>query len=297
VASTLAPILILLLAGYAARKLGAWPDAAADALNRFVVHICVPATILRLIPTLTLESELVVLVVVPWAIAAVAFVLSSLVARLLRLDRATATVLWLCTALGNTSFLGFPMCAALLGESSVALAAVYDQLGSFLMLSSLGIVAVARASGGEAPTARELARRTLTFPPFVALLLALVPVPHPVWLDDALHTVSKALVPTAMFAVGLRTRITPPAEWRVLAIGLTTKLVLLPGIVFVATPWLGISGELRAVAVLETAMPAMITAALLAMGSGLAPSLAAAHVAWGIVLSLVTLPLWATLLR
>jgi predicted permease len=51
------------------------------------------------------------------------------------------------------------------------------------------------------------------------------------------------------------------------------------------------------VAVLETAMPAMITAALLAMGSGLAPSLAAAHVAWGIVLSLVTLPLWATLLR
>jgi hypothetical protein len=41
----------------------------------------------------------------------------------------------------------------------------------------------------------------------------------------------------------------------------------------------------------------MITAAALAMAAGLAPELAAALVGWGVVASLVTVPLWAALVR
>ena len=43
-------------------------------------------------------------------------------------------------------------------------------------------------------------------------------------------------------------------------------------------------------------MPSMITAAAMAMMQGLAPRLAAALVAYGIVLSLATLPAWVWLL-
>lgn len=54
----------------------------------------------------------------------------------------------------------------------------------------------------------------------------------------------------------------------------------------------GLDGAALQVNVLESAMPSMITAAALAMMQGLAPRLAAALVAYGIVLSLATLPGW-----
>jgi len=295
-ASTLALFFLLLLAGYVSRRIARFPDAAADVLNRFVIDICVPAAILRLVPTLTLRAELSLLAVVPWLMAGLAYLFSRLLARPLGLDAGARTALFLCVGLGNTSFLGFPLCSALLGEGSVPLAAVYDQLGSFMLLSTVGVIAIARATGGETPTLADTLRRIVTFPPFMALVLALVPVPHPEWLDDALTKIGAALVPVAMFAVGLRTRLTPPSNARALAVGLGLKLVVMPAIALGFAHSVGASREILTVAVIETAMPPMITAGALAVAAGLAPDLAAAWVGWGIVLGLFSVPAWALLL-
>lgn len=295
-ASTLALFFLLLAAGYVSRRLARVPSAAADVLNRFVIDICVPAAILRLVPTLTLRAELGLLAAVPWLMAGLAYGLSRLLARPLGLDLGARTAFFLCVGFGNTSFLGFPLCSALLGESSVPLAAVYDQLGSFMLLSTVGVIAIARATGGDAPSFASTVRRIVSFPPFIALLLALIPVAHPVWLDDALAKIGAALVPVAMFAVGLRTRITPPDNAKALAVGLALKLFVMPAVaLFIATA-AGASPEVLQVAVLETAMPPMITAGALAVAAGLAPDLAAAWVGWGIVLGLFTVPAWAQLL-
>ena len=51
-ASALFLVCALLLAGYAARRLQRLPENAAEVLNRFIIDICVPATILRLVPKL-----------------------------------------------------------------------------------------------------------------------------------------------------------------------------------------------------------------------------------------------------
>ena len=118
-ASALFLVCSLLLAGYAARRLGRLPDNAAEVLNRFIVDICVPATILRLVPKLSVSASLVVLIVIPWLMAALAYLSARVAERLLALDRSTATALFLATALGNTSFLGFPLCGALLGDRSI----------------------------------------------------------------------------------------------------------------------------------------------------------------------------------
>ena len=295
-AATLSLFFVLLLAGYVARRLARFPDSAADVLNRFVIDVCVPAAILRLVPSLTFRAELSLLAIVPWLMAGVAYVLSLMLARPLRLDRAARTTLFLCVGLGNTSFLGFPLCAALLGDASVPLAAVYDQLGSFMLLSTVGVIAIARATGEKPPSWLTTARRIATFPPFVALILALLRVTHPAWLDEALGKVGAALVPVAMFAVGLRTRITPPANARALVVGLGLKLVVMPCLALACASVVGASQDIRAVAVLETAMPPMITAGALAMAAGLAPDLAAAFVGWGIVIGLFSVPVWAAVL-
>jgi malate permease and related proteins len=296
-AAALTLVLSLLALGYLARRSGRLPDNAAVVLNQFVIDLCLPAAMLRLVPTLHMRWELATLVILPWLLAFIAFLLARVVARLLALDRASETSLFLCTALGNTSFLGYPLCSALLGESSLPLAAVYDQLGSFLLLSTIAPIAVARASGGTAPAPRELALRVLRFPPFIALLVALVPFPRSALLDTVLAQVSAALVPLAIFAVGLRLRLTPPRPLSALLLGLAIKLAVIPVIAYGLASLLDPPREVFQVAVLESAMPAMITAGAIAMAAGLAPELTAALVGWGVLVSLATVPLWAALVR
>lgn len=296
-ASALFLVCSLLLAGYVVRRLERLPDNAAEVLNRFIVDICVPATILRLVPKLTLDPGLAVLVIVPWVMAGVAYGSARAAARWMALDERTATALFLATALGNTSFLGFPLCGALLGESSIPLAAVYDQLGSFLLLSTIAPLALAKVSAGARPTARQLARRVLTFPPFIALVLAIVPLPRPAALEPVLTALAAPLVPLAMFAVGLKLRFTPPRPARVLVLGLALKLVLFPCVAWLLARALGARGATLEVAVLETAMPTMITAGALLMAFGVAAELAAAFVSWGLILALLTAPVWAAVLR
>ncbi|HEY0466683.1 MAG TPA: AEC family transporter [Polyangiaceae bacterium] len=287
----------LLLAGYLAHRLGRLPENAAEVLNRFVIDICVPATVLRLVPKMTVSPALSVLIIVPWVMAGLAYLTARLARRLLALDDSSSTALFLATALGNTSFLGFPLCSGLLGESSLPFAAVYDQLGSFLLLSTVAPLALGKVSGGARPRARDLARRVLFFPPFMALMIALLPLPHPAALEPVLAAAAAPLVPLAMFAVGLKLRFSPPRPARVFALGLGLKLFIFPCIGWGLARALGAQGLVFQVAVLETAMPTMITAGALMMAYGVATELAASFVSWGLILSLITVPAWSLLVR
>ena len=290
-------VLSLLAAGYLLRRLGRLPDNAAHVLNRIIVDLCVPATILRLVPKLSLSPGLAALVIIPWAMAGVAYLVVRAASRPLGLDATQRTALFLATALGNTSFLGFPLVGALLGERAIPLAAVYDQLGSFLLLGTVAPLALAGVTAGPRPRPREVARRLLTFPPLLALFLALLPLPRPAFLEPLLVAAASPLVPLAMIAVGLKLRLTPPRPARVFVVGLVLKLLLLPCAAWLLARALGAPPLVTKVAVLETAMPTMITAGALMMAQGIASDLCAAFVGWGIVISLVTVPAWSLALR
>jgi predicted permease len=287
-----------LAAGYLARRLGRFPENASEVLNRFVIDVCLPATILLRVPALELRWDVLLLVLTPWVLMLIALAITHLATRVLQLDRPTAATLFLCTALGNTSFLGYPLCAALLGEQALPLAAVYDQLGSFLMLVSVAPLVLARAADQRGAGAAATVRSVLSFPPFLALLVALAPWPaQPAWLTEVLAALSRALVPVAIFAVGLKLRVTLPRQRLAFALGLATKLLLLPLCALGLCALSNASPAVREVAVLESAMPAMITAGALAIAARIAPELAAALVGWGILLALLSVPAWAALLR
>jgi predicted permease len=296
-AAALALILSTLALGYLSARLRALPDSASDVLNRFVITVSLPALVLRLIPRLHFESSLLVMVAVPWLLLVVFAALVTVLARAFRLSRGETGALLLCVPLGNTSFLGFPMVGALLGADSVRFAVLYDQLGSFLILSTYGLFVVARYSGDTEPSPKAILFRVLKFPPFVALLVAFIPFPHPAVLDSVLLRIGDTLVPIAMFAVGLKLSFRPPKERGSLVFGLAAKMLLSPlvalGIAFLFHP----SPDVAKVAILEAGMPSMITAGALAILAGLAPELAAALVGYGVLLALVTLPTMAWLLR
>jgi len=209
-------------------------------------------------------------------------------------------VLLLCVALGNTSFIGYPMVRALLGEAALPYAVVYDQFGTFVLLSTFGLYVLARYGGDVPPTARQVLARMLRFPPLWALLfaLALMPERPPQWIALGLQRVADALLPLVMLAVGLSIQLKlPREEIGPLAAGLLLKLLVMPALALGLSLLFAMRGDMLQANVLESAMPSMITAAALAISHRLAPRLAAALVGYGILLSLATLPAWAWLLR
>jgi len=293
-------ILLTLGLGLLFRRLRVLPDNSADVLNRVVLYLCLPAAVLTYVPRLHLDPPVFGLVATPWLLAAAATGLVTLCTRMLRLRRDEHAVLLLCVALTNSSFIGFPMVRALLGDAALPYAVVYDQFGTFVLLSTFGLVVLARYGGDTPPTLRQILRRIAAFPPVWALLLALtvMPAEPPSWIGAALKSLSDAMLPLVMLAVGLSLQLRLPAEeLRPLGAGLLLKLLVMPLLALGLSWLLGVHGQMRDVSVLETAMPTMITAAALAISHRLAPRLAAAMVGYSILLSLLTLPAWLWLLQ
>lgn len=288
-------ILLLIAIGKLAARLRALPDNAPEVLNRFALMICLPAAVLRFAPQLTLAPELLGLVAIPWLLLLASIGLVLLVSKLLQLDRAERAVLLLCVPLGNTSFLGYPLIEAFLGRGALPYAVAYDQLGSFVMLSTWGLWVLARYGGDQPPTLREVGKRLLRFPPFIALLFAftLMPAEPPPMIAAVLQRLADALLPIVALAIGLQLRLrVPRGERAPLAAGLALKMLVLPALALGLALLFGLPERMLQTAVLESAMAPMISAAALAASHRLAPGLAAALVGFGTPLSLLTLPLW-----
>jgi malate permease and related proteins len=289
-------ILVMLGLGYALQRLRVLPDNAAQTLNLIVVYLCLPAAVLRYAPRLQWEPALIGIALVPWLSLAATVVVVTLCARRFKFRDDERAVLLLTAALGNTSFLGYPLTRALIGEHALPYAVIYDQFGAFLILSTFGLWVLARYGGDARPTVREMLRRVLKFPPVWALIVGVTAMPAepPLWLADALRQLSDALLPLAMLAVGLSVKFALPRdELKPLALGLVLKLAAMPALALLLSPMLGLQGDLARTVVLESAMPPMVTAGALAISHNLAPRLAAAMVGYGLLFSLLTLPLWA----
>jgi predicted permease len=277
----------------AARRLVA--DGAAHTLNAVALYVCLPASIVLNAPDLVLDRSVAALIALPWVLLTLVAILVMLLAKLLRFDRAIVACLLLLVALGNTSFLGYSLVPALAGAGALKYAVVYDQFGSFLMLSTFGLMTIATLGGTRRPSAGSMALRVLAFPPFVTLVLALTVVPArlPAALEAALALVASTLLPLVSLALGMQLKLALPRAQRApLAVAVVLKLVVLPATALAYCMLLGITGDMRAAAVLESAMPSMITAGALLAMAGIAPELAAAIVGYGTLLSAATLPLW-----
>lgn len=298
-------ILLALASGFALRRLPLNAPRLAKGLNTYVLWVCLPALTLAMAVELPLEWR----ILLPASVAWFGFVLAGgwvlLGQKWLGWDRATTGCLWLTTGLANTSFVGFPLIRWLYGEDALWIALLIDQPGSFLVLSTLGLVAGAYFAGdsSQQPAWHMILLRIVRFPPFVCFALALAlnlgGFHWPALPDALLRSVAATLTPAALLAVGLQLEL---GHWkrylRPLSYGLLFRLGIAP--VLVALFYggvLGLSGEMLGVSVLEGGMAPMITASIVASGMGLNPPLASLMVSVGIALSLVTVPLWYAVLQ
>lgn len=292
-----------MIAGIICKNIRNFPANSAQALNSFIIHLSFPALVLSQLPpliaTMNFNEQLLLPISLAWIGFVLSFIFFTFIGKKLKWSPAKTGALILTAGLGNTSFVGFPILEAIIGPQAIPIGILVDQPGSFLVVSTLGIFVAALFSGAK-PSLSFIAKRVLTFPPFIALILSIV------WtlsgyrgadiLNPAFVKIASTLVPLALFSVGFQLRFDLKVlkkRWIPLALGLSFKLLLTPLIFsFLYIKILNGSDLMTQVIVLEAAMASMITSAVVATEFHLDSEIANLMVGIGIPLSLITVPLW-----
>lgn len=292
-------LVVCLAAGVVLRATGRVPENAPAALNGYVINVALPALALTHLHRTELTLDLLASAAGAWLMLGAAALVFGYAARRMKLDAATTGALILTAGLANTSFVGLPMIEAWIGRDGLAYGIVIDQLGSYLALSTFGLLVAARY-GGQPMHWKVMVQRVVTFPPLIALVVALLlrPVPFPAIVDDTLGRLGATVAPIALLAVGCQLRLGAlRTHRRALTLGLGYKLLLGPLLIALIcllvmdaqTP----AGQLaRAVVIFEAAMGPMIGAAVVANHYKLDSGVTSLMVGIGIPASLVAAPLW-----
>jgi predicted permease len=299
--SNLLLALLCLAIGKLLQNVRQFPDSSAQTLNLYVIYVALPALILVQIPKIPLDPHVLAPVIFAWLMMGLSLGIVWLIARFFRWSATVTGGLLLVTVLGNTGFIGYPLIEAHLGKDALPYAILYDQLGTFLALNTLGI-AIASRYAPEANIATEpLWRKILRFPPFSAIVLGFLlnffDVPIAKFVDDVLHRIADTLVPVVMVAVGLQWRLRiEKTEYKPIVFAIIFILLIKPFIALILLLPIKLDPLIAHAILLEAAMPAMISTSALALMYQLAPRLVSTIIGYSLILSFATVWGWKVLI-
>lgn len=287
-------------AGLVFRRLRLAPVNAHTAINSWVLNIALPAVALAYIPKIRWTPDLLAPALAPVLVWFGCWLVMQLYCRWKGYGRRTRSTLELAGGYSNTSFIGFPLVAAYLGEQQVAIAIICDQV-TFLLLATVGIVAAIKGSspGNSKANPALMLHKLLRFPPLLGTIAALVLSPL-IDLGAAMPFFEKlagTVAPLALFSVGLQLQF---KGWRKIlpqiSTGIAYKLIMAPALVALALVVTGVKGDVAKVSLLEAGMPTFISASLLADQYGLNTKLINLVVGFGIIIGFLTTAVWVALM-
>lgn len=306
--SNLALVITCMLVGIFLRSTNRLPQNTAAALNAFVIWISLPALILKEIPSIlehtTWSHELFIPTSMAWLLFITSIGFFRLFKRFSHWSNSTVGALTLTAGLGNTSFVGFPLLESLHGNQILSTGVLCDQLGTFLALSTVGILYAVKhsesTSTANTTTAHGFLKNIISFPPFVAVLLATLFGKSGYSASPSLililERLAATLVPIALVAVGFQLQLSNSnlrRHWRAVGIGLSFKLFAAPMLfTLLYRLILGSQNFATQITILESAMAPMITAGVVAEEFGFDREVVSLMIGIGVPLSLVTVPMW-----
>jgi hypothetical protein len=292
-------IFTCLVIGVVLRLSGRLPDNSTKVLGGFVINVALPAAALRSVHELALHPDWWLAAATPWLGAALAIVVIVPLCRALGWTSQRTGALLLVAGWGNTSFVGLPMIAAFAGSQWLGLGIVIDLFGSYLALSTLGLAVASIASSGKLDW-RFVIRRIVTFPPFIAIIVAFATnhLGRPEWFTEIVGALADTLTPIALVAVGFALRLDRiSGRLAALGVGLGFRLVLAPlALMLMYLALRGTGDPVAKVAMLEMAMPPMLGASIIAIDNDLEPDLVALVIGVGVPLSVLTAWAWWTVI-
>ena len=287
-------IFFAIVAGFVCRKAGVLTEEATGTLSNLVVKIILPFYLFSAI--LTTDAGVNASgVLIAIGLSAGMFLLSALVALVVtpllkppKKDRGVYLFELMC---GNVTYIGIPVCAAVLGGSAAFYASLLN-IPYNLICFSVGIFLLA----GEFSLKRAMNLAFLSG--LAAAILYVLKVPVPKVLLESCAFIGQATSPCAMLVIGSVLASVPLREIFNEPRAIPFVLLRLAGIaalVALLTKPLPVDPVLKGVLVLMAAMPAATNSTMLCTIYGSNRELSAKLIFLSTALSLVSIPLWAAL--
>jgi predicted permease len=295
-----APVFVLIAAGYVASIRRMVSDEGLRAINDFAFWLCSPALLfLSAASSGGLAGHGGRLELVFFSGALAIYGLALLLARVLaRRSLTEAGLFAMNCAFGNTLMMGVPVALAAFGPAGVGPVSAIIGLHSLILLPLTTIVVEAGMAAGASPlrvlrtTLRSVARNPIVMAVVAGNLWALMLPMPPDFLRRTLELLGGGMSPMLLFCLGASLReFQIQRDWAdALVIG-ALKLVAMPALVFGLGRWAGLPPMELGVAVTIAAMPTGANAFLLSRRYAVGMERSGAAVLLGTIISVVSLSL------
>ncbi|HEX9079220.1 MAG TPA: AEC family transporter [Desulfuromonadaceae bacterium] len=263
------------------RRLGLARERYVATLVRYVMIVSLPCLTLTTIGSLDLKHAHFDVAVIAWLVMIGGGAAAYCAGKAAGYEEKRLRAFMLAATFPNTAFLGYPFAYSLFGASGLSYAVIYDQMGMFPLFITLGFF----IAGG-----RESLADALRFPPFIALVAALLlnlAGVHPAGRIAALLAgVGWTTLPLTIFIIGLKIRLTRGGDMKAVLYCLALRMAVVPLLLFLALHLLGMEGLPYRAALMESAMPPALTTGILALEYGLDEELAVSCIGLGTLLSM-----------
>ena len=295
-------LFVCLIAGVLIRKFRFLPENSHQVINDIILYICLPALALLYIPQIKINSNIYYPLAVTWIVFILSIFFFLFLKKFLKADSLTIGALILTAGLCNTSFVGFPVLMALYGTEGLKVGVLIDQSGSFVILSTAGIIIASICSHGKIDF-KTITKKILFYPSFAAfiagIILNILNIEFSGTARDLLEKAGSPMAFLALISVGLQLKIKwDKIPYKELLTGLFYKLIFAPFIIYIIYVILlkGKGLDVQ-VSIIEIAMPPMVMGSVLAVSYDLNPKLANLMVGIGIPLSFITIFIWYFILN
>lgn len=287
------PIFAVMLVGIALARWTIFNYSDAQAVNKFVFYVAMPALLFGLLTNADFSQLDKSLPLIYFLSGAISFCCAALVSRrIFKRSLAEALLLGMATSFVNHAFFILPIATILYGHQAAELITILIVIDISVVFGGMTIVMeLMQRSNNQLATVKKL----ITNPVLIAIFLGCMVNLLQLNLHEGIHTyttfVGKSAPPASMFALGIIIASRRQKELDLCALSITTlKLVLFPALVWIAFQFYAFPpGTLRNTLLLTGAGPCGAMPFVLAVQYGISPDSIGRAIIYSTLLSLITL--------
>lgn len=281
------PVFTLVLIGYV---LGPKLDIQYRSLTRTAYYILIPAFIFNMLSQIRIDFATAGRMIVGIGMIYLATgVIGWLVARILGYGREMAVAFLMTCVFGNVGNYGLALARFRLGDAAMESATIYMVTVNTISFACCILAASWLRQGGFGALKSLMKTPGVVILP-IALIFPVFGVAPPMMVQRITGLLADAMIPMMLLILGLQLRESGRLQWGVPALAACgVRLIIGPLLGFLLIPLVGLSGLQASAGILQSAMPAAVLTAIIAMEHDVVPTFVTSVVFASTLLSLISL--------
>jgi malate permease and related proteins len=296
VLSSISMMGIIIIFGFLIGKTFPVTEGSKQLLVIIIINIAVPSIILNGIFNIEMNDQLLLkmlnLFVISILFNAIGIGVGWISAVLFGLRSMNARKLAVLAGIGNTGFIGIPVCTSLFGPSGGLLAAIFDA-GLDIIVFTLVIVLLNK-DGRFSLSGLKAMLNIPIIAIVVGISIAISGYEPPSLIKNLAAALANLAAPLAMLYIGLLISSFIKGKkvpLRFISISLLMKLLVFPFIIIAILQAIPVTADLKLIALVQVSMPTFMLAAILFARYGQDEDTAVMTTVYSTIFSLITIPL------